>query len=246
MGAAGGGGGFALGGGVVGGGGGEEGVLFAGVGDGFGLFLLFVFLRVEGVVVDALGDQGAVGEAEVDCEGDDGGHETGPEAAREGEDVAGGPDEEEGHGNAICVAVGVVLDQLRDEQEDPGGEGDGAQDAAEGFGGGERGGGMCYCLRQGGEDGRMHCCGIAGDDAPVSGGVVVVVVVVVVVLYVREVSLSSHKNRRSIFFFLFLLFPQHRADRNSTQAANAREQDQQQASNGLNGLTEICPKPCPR
>lgn len=146
MGAAGGGGGFALKGGV-GGGGGEEGVLFAWVCDSCGLFLLFVFLRVQGVVVDALGDQGTVSEAEVDCERDDGRHETGPEAACERQDVAGGPDEEEGHGDAICVAVGVVLNQLRDEQEDPGGERDGAQDAAEGFSGGERGGGMCRCLR---------------------------------------------------------------------------------------------------
>jgi hypothetical protein len=120
---------------------GEERVGFGGFSCGC-CFLLLVLVRVESVVVEALRDQRAVREAEVDCECDDSRDEAGPEASCEREDVAGGPDEKEWHGDAVGVAIGVVFDKLRDEQEDPGGERDGAQDAAEGFGGGEGGSGV--------------------------------------------------------------------------------------------------------
>lgn len=152
VGAAGGGGGFVLGGCC-----GKEGVLFSLLRGGVAclrVFFFLVFLCVEGIVVNALRDQRAVREAEVDCQRDHGRHETCPEPSRERQDVAGGPDEEESHGDAVGVAIGVVLDQLRDEQEDPGGERDGAQDAAESFRRGERDGGV-HCWRRGavGRDG---------------------------------------------------------------------------------------------
>jgi len=43
---------------------------------------------VERVVVEALPDEDGVGEAEVDCQRCDGGHETGPEGAGEVRDIA--------------------------------------------------------------------------------------------------------------------------------------------------------------
>jgi hypothetical protein len=61
-----------------------------------------------------LRDEDQVGEAEVDCEGDDGGDEAGPEGACEVGDVADEPDGEEGEGYAICGALFVVFDELGD------------------------------------------------------------------------------------------------------------------------------------
>jgi hypothetical protein len=66
--------------------------------------------RVLHVVVDALRDEDEVCEAEVDCEGDDGGNETGPEGADEVRYVAYEPDDEEGEGDAICRGGFVVFD----------------------------------------------------------------------------------------------------------------------------------------
>ena len=59
-------------------------------------------------------DEDQVGEAEIDCEGDDGGDEPGPEGAGEVGDVAEEPDGEEGEGDAVCGGLGVVFDELGD------------------------------------------------------------------------------------------------------------------------------------
>jgi hypothetical protein len=61
-----------------------------------------------------LRDEDEVCEAKVDCEGDDGGDETGPEGACEVRDVAYEPDGEEGEGDAVCGAGFVVFNQLGD------------------------------------------------------------------------------------------------------------------------------------
>lgn len=70
--------------------------------------------RVLHVVVEALRDEDQVGEAKVDCEGDDGGDETGPEGTGEVGDIANEPDDEEGERDAICRARLVVFEQLGD------------------------------------------------------------------------------------------------------------------------------------
>jgi hypothetical protein len=70
--------------------------------------------RVLEVVVDALRNEDQVREAEVDCECDDGGHETGPDSADEIGDIADKPDGEEGKRDALGGALFVVFDQLRD------------------------------------------------------------------------------------------------------------------------------------
>jgi len=73
-----------------------------------------VALGVQRVVVDALGNQNEVGEAEVDGQRDDGGDEAGPERAGEVGDVADEPDGEEGEGDAFGGGLAVVFDQLGD------------------------------------------------------------------------------------------------------------------------------------
>jgi hypothetical protein len=66
--------------------------------------------RVLHVVVYALRDEDEVGEAEVNCEGDDGGDETGPDGASKVGYVADEPDDEEGEGDAISGGRFVVFD----------------------------------------------------------------------------------------------------------------------------------------
>jgi len=56
-----------------------------------------------------LRDEDEVCEAEVDCEGDDGGDEACPEGAGKVGYVADEPDDEEGEGDAICRARFVVF-----------------------------------------------------------------------------------------------------------------------------------------
>ena len=70
--------------------------------------------RVLGVVVDALRDEDEVGEAEVDCEGGDGGDELRPDGAGEVGYVADEPDGEEGEGYAVGGGLAVVFDELGD------------------------------------------------------------------------------------------------------------------------------------
>jgi hypothetical protein len=89
----------------------EEGCFDAVGAAGGGLALA---ARVLEVVVYALRDEDQVGEAEVDCEGDDGGHEAGPDCADEVCDIPDKPDSQEGEGDAVCGALFVVLDQLGD------------------------------------------------------------------------------------------------------------------------------------
>lgn len=72
--------------------------------------LLAVFAIILDVVVDALGDEDQVGEAEVHCEGDDGGNELGPEGTSEVGDVPNEPHSEEGEGDAISRGLAVVFD----------------------------------------------------------------------------------------------------------------------------------------
>lgn len=91
----------------------EQRLLYAILAAG-GRLALCGFARVLGVVVDALGDEDEVGEAEVDCEGDDGGDELGPEGAGEVGHVAYEPDGEEGEGDAVCGGLAVVFDELGD------------------------------------------------------------------------------------------------------------------------------------
>lgn len=76
--------------------------------------LLPALAGVLDVVVDALCDEDQIGEAEVDGEGDDGGHELGPERADEVGDVAYEPDGEEGQRDAVCGGLAVVFDELGD------------------------------------------------------------------------------------------------------------------------------------
>lgn len=59
-------------------------------------------------------DKDQVGEAEVDCEGNDGGDEAGPDGADKVGDIAYEPDGEEGERDAFCGALLVVFDQLGD------------------------------------------------------------------------------------------------------------------------------------
>jgi hypothetical protein len=91
---------------------------------------------VDGVVVDALGDEDLepvsmcvwaslgmglsyqVCDAEVHGQRDDGGDQACPERAEEVGHVADEPDGEEDEGDAICRAGLVVLDQLGDLKED--------------------------------------------------------------------------------------------------------------------------------
>lgn len=54
-----------------------------------------------------------VRDAEVHGQGNDGGHQAGPESAREVSDVANEPDGEEDERDAVCRAGLVVLYQLR-------------------------------------------------------------------------------------------------------------------------------------
>lgn len=65
-------------------------------------------------VVYALADEGGVGDAEVDGDGDDDGHEVRPGGAGEVGDVADEPDEKEEQRDAVGAAALVVLDQLGD------------------------------------------------------------------------------------------------------------------------------------
>lgn len=88
---------------------------------------------IEGIVVETLRNQDKVGEAEVDRDGDDGGHETRPDCANEVRDVSRHPNAEEGERDRVGAAIPVVLDQLRHEEEDPARERDAAPDAAERF-----------------------------------------------------------------------------------------------------------------
>jgi hypothetical protein len=60
-----------------------------------------IAVSVAVVVVEALQDEDAVGEAEVDGEGDDGGDQAGPDGAYEVGDVTDEPDAEEGERDAI-------------------------------------------------------------------------------------------------------------------------------------------------
>jgi hypothetical protein len=57
-----------------------------------------------------LRDEDEVRKAKVDCEGDDGGDEAGPESACEVAYVAYEPDGEEGERDAICGTGFVVFD----------------------------------------------------------------------------------------------------------------------------------------
>lgn len=83
----------------------------------------------------------------------------------------------------------------------------------------------------------MHCCGVAGDDAPVSGGWDGVA------LYVKKVSPPSHKSNGNIFF-LFLLFLQHRAviQRSSTRAgpSNGLDVSQRYLQNPVGVEPRLC------
>lgn len=84
----------------------------------------------------------------------------------------------------------------------------------------------------------MHCCGVAGDDAPEGGGGCGVA------LYVRKMSPASHKSNGSIFFFLFLLFLQHRAviQRSSTRAgpSNGLDVSQRYLQNPVGVEPRLC------
>lgn len=70
--------------------------------------------RVLEIVVHALRNEDQVGETEVDCEGDNGGDEAGPQSASEVGDVANKPDGQEGEGDAFSGALFVILNQLGD------------------------------------------------------------------------------------------------------------------------------------
>lgn len=68
--------------------------------------------RIEDVIVETLQDEDGVAEAEVDCQRDDGGHETSPDGASEVGDVADEPDGQEGEGDTFGGTLLVVLDEL--------------------------------------------------------------------------------------------------------------------------------------
>jgi len=70
--------------------------------------------RVQRIVVQALRDEDQIREAEVDCEGDDGGDKASPDGADEVGDVADEPDYEEEEGDALGGGLAVILDELRD------------------------------------------------------------------------------------------------------------------------------------
>jgi len=70
--------------------------------------------RVLEVVVDALRYEDEVREAEVDCKRRNGGNEIRPDGAGKVGDVPDEPYGEEGQGDALCRALLVVLNQLRD------------------------------------------------------------------------------------------------------------------------------------
>lgn len=76
-------------------------------------------LVLDAAVVKALHDQNGVGETKVDCQSCDGGHETCPKSSGQVGHISNSPDEEEGERNAVSVALLVVLNQLRDKQENP-------------------------------------------------------------------------------------------------------------------------------
>lgn len=61
-----------------------------------------------------MGNEDQVCEAEVNCEGDYGGDEAGPEGADKVGHVANEPHGEEGEGDAIGGGLAVVLDKLGD------------------------------------------------------------------------------------------------------------------------------------
>ena len=67
---------------------------------------------IEDIVVEALGDEDQIGEAEVYSESDNGGHETSPDGAGEVGDIAYKPDNEEGERDALCGSLSVILDKL--------------------------------------------------------------------------------------------------------------------------------------
>jgi hypothetical protein len=68
--------------------------------------------RVLEVVVYALRDEDEIGEAEVDCECDDGGNETSPQCAGKVGDIPYKPNCEEGERDAFSGALLVVLNEL--------------------------------------------------------------------------------------------------------------------------------------
>jgi len=68
---------------------------------------------IQGVVVEALRQKDSVGEAEVNGESDDGGHEISPKSTGEVGDVSGHPYQQEGDGDAVRRRLTVILDQLR-------------------------------------------------------------------------------------------------------------------------------------
>lgn len=117
--------------------------------------LLLLVPSLDSQVVQALRDEHQIRHAEVHGQGDHGGDESRPDCAGEVGHVADEPDEQEGERDAVGVAIGVVLDQLGHEEEDPRRERDAAEDAGQSLVPRHAGGRV---------DGRSHaaCCMMGG------------------------------------------------------------------------------------